>query len=127
MLIGIIMYIIAMILPSKTVFKIGSWIQWTIIVINFLILLNPELYFETGYVSTITAYIISVVVFAAFTSIAYFVTYRRQDNIEEKIYEAEKATRRKREQMWICKNCGASNENDAENCYRCKTYKEIRN
>ena len=127
MLIGIIMYIIAMILPSKTVFKIGSWIQWTIIVINFLILLNPELYFETGYVSTITAYIISVVVFAAFTSIAYFVTYRRQDNIEEKIYEAEKATRRKREQMWICKNCGSSNENDAENCYRCKTYKEIRN
>ena len=62
MLIGIIMHIIAMILPSKTVFKIGSWIQWTIIVINFLILLNPELYFETGYVSTITAYIISVVV-----------------------------------------------------------------
>lgn len=122
MLIGIIMYIIAMLLPSKTVFKIGSWIQWIIIVINLLILLNPELYFETGYVSAITTYIISVVIFAVFTVIAYFVTYRRQDSIEEKIYEAEKAARKKREQMWICKNCGASNEKNEEKCYRCKTH-----
>ncbi len=122
MSIGIIMYIIAMLLPSKTVFKIGSWIQWIIIAINFLIMLNPDLYFETGYGVAITTYIISVVIFAVFTVIAYFVTYRRQYSIEEKIYEAEKAARKKREQMWICKNCGASNEKNEEKCYRCKTH-----
>ncbi len=126
MLIGIIMYIIAMLLPSKTVFKIGSWIQWTIIVINLILLFNPELYFETEYGSTITTYIISVAIFAIFTVIAYFVTYRRQDNIEEKIYEAQKTARKRREQMWICKNCGASNEKNEETCYRCKTHKEAR-
>lgn len=123
MLIGIIMYIIAMTVPSKTVFKIGSWIQWTMIVINLILLFNPELYFETGYGEAITTYLISVVIFAIFTVIAYFVTYRRQDNIEEKIYEAKKAACKKREQMWICKNCGASNEKDTENCHRCKTYR----
>ena len=123
MLIGIIMYIIAMVVPSKTVFKIGSWIQWIIIAINFLILLNPDLYFETGYGEAITTYIISVAVFAIFTVITYFVTYRRQDNIEEKTYEGQKAARERREQMWICKNCGDSNEKNEENCYRCKTHK----
>jgi uncharacterized paraquat-inducible protein A len=126
MLIGIIMYIIAMLLPSKTVFKIGSWIQWIIIAINLILLFNPELYSEVGYGKAVVTYLISVVVFAIFTVIAYFVTYRRQDNIEEKIYEARIATREKRAQMWICKQCGASNEKNEENCYRCKTHKETR-
>lgn len=124
MLIGIIMYIIAMIVPSKTVFKIGSWVQWIIIAINFLILLNPELYFGTGYGEAIVTYLISVAVFAVFTVISYFVTYRRQDNIETKIYMAEKSAREKRKQRWICKKCGASNENTIELCSRCNTQKE---
>ncbi len=126
MLIGIIMYIIAMVVPSKTVFKIGSWIQWIIIAINLLILLNPELYFETGYGKAIASYVISVAVFAVFTVIAYFITYRRQDSIETKIYMAQKSARERREQMWICKNCGASNEKNVENCCRCKAHKETR-
>ena len=121
MLIGIVMYIIAMILPSKTAFKIGSWIQWIIITINLILLFNPDLYFRDGYGQTLLAYLISAGIFGIFTIIAYFVTYRRQDKIETENYLAQKATRKKRERMWICKRCGASNEETEEQCIRCST------
>ncbi len=124
MLIGIIMYIIAMILPSKTVFKIGSWIQWIIIAINLLLLFNPDLFSESGYWQTILVYLISVGIFAIFTAIAYLVTYRRQDKIETENYIAQKNAREKRERMWICKRCGALNEETLEKCLRCNTDKE---
>lgn len=119
MLIGIVMYIIAMVSPSKRAFNIGCGIQWTLIGISLLLSISPDIRLKEGYIG-------AVIFFAIFTVIAYFVTYRRQDNIETKIYMYKKAAREKRKQMWICQRCGASNKNTNERCCRCNAAVDIK-